>query len=93
MGHRSEPSGKPALQWLSLINGFIGFIWTLQKSWPSLTSATEVLWLGKDDVPGDKVVDDDKVQGEQRVAADVDDFQAGEGENRQLVNLWHGSEN
>jgi hypothetical protein len=45
------------------------------------------LGLGKDDVPGDKVVDDDKVQGEQRVAADVDDFQAGKGEDRQLVNL------
>ncbi len=38
-------------------------------------------------MPGDEVVDDDKVQGEQRVAADVDDFEAGEGEDRQLVNL------
>ncbi len=57
-----------------------------------MTSATEVLGLDKDDVPGDKVVDDDEVQGEQRVAADVDDFEAGKGEDRQLVNLWDGRE-
>ena len=33
------------------------------------------------------MVDDDEVEGEEGAAADVDDLQAGEGEQGQLVNL------
>ena len=35
----------------------------------------------------DEVVDDDEVEGEEGAAADVDDLQAGEGEEGQLVHL------
>ena len=42
-----------------------------------------VFWLQ----PCDKVVDDDQVEGEEGAAPDVDDLQAGEGEEGQLVNL------
>ena len=35
----------------------------------------------------DEVVDDDEVEGEEGAAADVDDLQAGEGEQGQLVHL------
>ena len=40
-----------------------------------------------DELPGDEVVDDDEVEGEERAAADVNDLQAREGEQGQLVNL------
>ena len=36
---------------------------------------------------GDEVVDDDEVEGEEGAAADVDDLEAGEGEEGQLVHL------
>ena len=36
---------------------------------------------------GDGVVDDDEVEGEEGVAADVDDLEAGEGEDGELVDL------
>ena len=42
-----------------------------------------VFWLQ----PCDEVVDDDQVEGEEGAAPDVDDLQAGEGEEGQLVNL------
>jgi hypothetical protein len=46
-----------------------------------------ILATRKDDIPADKVIDDDQVQCEQSVAAYVDDFQAREGEDCQLINL------
>jgi hypothetical protein len=51
------------------------------------TKGTRAEVIRKDDIPADKMIDDDEVQSEQSVAADVDDFQAREGKDCQLINL------